>query len=176
MSMSSPFYNNPFPERGEIRKNYQDALLQQVREIDIEKLDFESSDFKPRLEIKEKQKVYFWIRVYLNQEIDLTPDSEVKIKYLPGKEELITKFICYAKKNLNRDNQDEVVEYDSEDDKKCLCLMIDSDRINYQSSDIPFIRTLFKIGRFYQPQILSKNELIITGPNNTLIEYYDVDF
>ena len=36
-----------------------------------------------------------------------------------------------VKTTLNKDSQGEIVNYDTEDDKKVLCLMVDSDKINY---------------------------------------------
>ena len=175
MSNGSPI--NPFPSRRDISKNdYYNSLLDQVRSIDVEKLDYSNADFKPRSEIVEKQRVYFWIRAYLNEESNMSLDQDVTITYTSTGETLTTRFICFAKKGHQKDMDDDVVNYNPEDDKKVLCLMIDSDKINVDSDDIPFIRTLFRIGKYFQPQILRKNELLLKDSKGNQLEYYDIEF
>ena len=170
-----------FPSRQDLNKSISqdkssyESLVQQAKSIDTGNLDFNVS-FKPRSEIVEKQKTYFWTRLYLNDEVDLKPDQDIKIIYTPSGEELTTKFVCYAKKGLNKDLEEQVVNYNSEDDKKCLCLMIDSDKINVDNDDIPFIRTLFRIGRFWEQQVLRRDELVFTDSSGNILEYYDVEF
>ena len=144
-----------FPSRKEILENkstsYQKSIINEIKSIDIDKVDFSNSDFKPKSSIIEKQKVFFWIRLYLKEEnSSINPNDIIVMKYLRSGEELETKFICYAKTTLNKDSQGEIVNYDTEDDKKVLCLMVDSDKINYDDGSIPFIRTLFKTSRFYE--------------------------
>jgi hypothetical protein len=178
--------DNPFPSRKEILENrkkselpsYQQAIVDDIKTIDVDKIDFSNGDFKPRAKIVEKQKVFFWIRLFLKEEnTKVSPNDDIVIEYLPTGEKLEVKFICYAKKGLDKDNKDEIINYNTEDDKKILCLMIDSDRINKNSQDIPFIRTLFKIGLHYEYQILKRDELVFENLNNgEIYEYYDVEF
>jgi hypothetical protein len=171
-----------FPTREELKNgvpslpNYYDAIVTQAQSIDTEKLDFKNVDFKPRAEIVEKQRTYFWIRLYLKEETNLSPDQEITLEYIPSGEKLSTTFVCYAKKGLNKDLDEQVVNYNSEDDKKCLCLMIDTDRINVNSDDIPFIRTLFKIGRWWQPQVIRLGELVFRDASGNQLDYYDMEF
>lgn len=172
-----------FPSRKQIldgKKNrgYQDKIVDDIKSIDVEKVDFSNGDFKPRTKIAEKQKVYFWIRLYLKEEDTVsTPDDTVIIKYIHSGEELETKFICYGKKGLDKDNQDQIVNYTTEDDKKVLCLMVDSDKINYNSDNIPYIRSLFKISRYYEYQLSKRDELIFTNKGKGVTyEYFDVGF
>ncbi len=169
--------SNTFPDRS-LLNTYRESIIEQAKLIDVNKSNFTNSDFKARTDIIEKQKIFFWIRVHLNNECGLSPDQDIFIKYLgtDGIEKLETKFICFAKKGLDRDNDEDVVNYNPEDDKKVLCLMVDSERINKDNSDIPFIKTLFKIGNFYKPQILSKRELMVVDSSNNSLEYYDIDF
>lgn len=168
--------NNPFPDRTELVKpSYQESLIEQAKNIDVEKINFDGSDFAPRTEIKERQKVYFWIRVYLNEETDIQPDTDITLTYVESGEQLETKFICYAKKGIQKDIDETIINYNPEDDRKVLCLMIDSDRINKNSEDIPFIRTLFRIGRFYHPQILRHSDLTVSK-GSEILNYYDIDF
>lgn len=172
---------DPFADRSQLLNSkpssYQEKLIEQIKEIDTTNLQ-DKGDFKPRAEIVEKQKVFFWIRLYLKSEIkNLKPNDDILIKYLPSGEVLETKFICYNKKTLTQDYDPNVVNYDPEDDTKALCLMVDSDRINKESEDIPFIRTLFKIGNFYDYQLLKREELeFVLSKNNSVLDYYDVDF
>lgn len=166
-----------FPKRNDLNKNgYLEKLSNDIMSVDVDKIDFEKADFSPRSKIIEKQRTYFWIRVYLNSEIKIVPNDDIFIKYIHSEEKLETKFICFGKKNLTKDANDEILNYDPEDDKKILCLMVDSDRINKNSEDIPFIRTLFKIGRYYEYQLMRRDELQILNSNNDVLEYYDIDF
>jgi hypothetical protein len=69
-----------------------------------------------------------------------------------------------------------VINYNPEDDRRILCLMIDSERIDKNSDDIPFIRTLFRIGKYYEAQILRNSDLSITDSSGNKLEFFDIDF
>lgn len=177
------FNQDPFIDRKELSKSnpglqkYQEEIISQIKSIDSSEIK-EEGNFAPRTQIVEKQKVYFWIRLYLREEDQiLDPNDTIKIKYLNSGEVLETKFICYNKSILGQDQDSNVVNYNPEDDKKVLCLMVDSDRINKDSEDIPFIRTLFKIGRYYDYQLMKREELeFIVEKNGQILDYFDVDF
>lgn len=170
-----------FPSRSELNKkremvSYQESLINDIKSVDVEKIDFSKGDFRPRMKVAEKQKVYFWIRLFLSEERNIKPDDTVKIRYTVSGEELETKFICYSKKGIDKDSQDEIVNYDTEDDRKVLCLMIDSDRINYNSEDIPVIRSLFKTSRFFDFQLMKREELLFLDSKGFPLDYFDVSF
>lgn len=173
---------NNFPSRKNIietvNNNYQNSIIDAIKQYDIDKVDFKNSNYDTVSEISEKQKTYFWIRVYLKEEDNiLNPNDDISIKYNISGEELECKFICYNKKGLDKDNNNQVTNYSGEDDKKVLCLMVDSDRINGNSSDIPFIRSLFKIGRYYEYQLMRRDDLnFIDKKSGSLLEYFDADF
>ena len=173
--------NNVFPDRKDLRKSIQtekaiyDDIVDQAKKLNVEKINFDGEDFVPRAEIKQKQRVFFWIRVYLKEEINIELNTDVNIIWKET-EKITTKFICYAKKGHEKNAQENVVNYNPEDDKRILCLMVDADRIDKHSDDIPFIRTLFKISRWYQPQILRLSEIKITDSNERDFEFYDIDF
>lgn len=169
---------NVFPDRKELakRRSYRDSIIEQAKSIDVEKIDYNNVDFGPQNKVVEEQKVYFWIRIYLKDEIEISPNTDVTFTYLPDNESLVAKFICYAKKGHEKDKQQDVVNYNPEDDKRILCLMVDADRIDKKSEDIPFIRTLFRISRWYTPQILRLSEFKITDSSEREFEFYDIDF
>jgi len=175
MQIPGVFTENSFPDRKEIKKTYVDNIIEQAKLIDVEKIDYTNSDFKPRNQIIEEQKVYFWIRVYLHDEVSIDPNTDVTLTYLGSGEKLITKFICYAKKGAEKNQDENVINYNPDEDKKVWCIMIDSNRIDNNSQDIPFIRSLFRISRWYSPQILRLSDLDISY-NDTSISYYDIDF
>ena len=50
--------------------NY-DYLIEEVKKLELDKIDFENSDYDKIYKKEEKQKVYFWIRVYLSEEVDI---------------------------------------------------------------------------------------------------------
>ena len=154
-----------------------DNLVSDIKAINTVAIkNWDVSD-TPDMKVLEEQKVYIWIRVYLIDE-DLTIEigDDIIIKYAPTNEELITKFFYYGKQGMIKDHQKEIVNYVPEDDKKVLCLMVDEKVINH-SKDIPFIRTMFKVGIHYEYQLVRRNELLFvnkrTGGN---LDYFDVDW
>lgn len=176
MNTPNPFSDNFFADRKElVKQSYKENIVEQIKSIDLEKVDYSNVDFKPRNQIVEKQKIYFWIRIYLHEEIQIQPNTDVTIKYLVSGESITTKFICYAKQGVQKNMDENVINYNPEEDKRILCLMVDSERIDANSNDIPFIRCLFKISRWYSPQILKLSELEISFENKP-IDYYDIDF
>lgn len=156
-------------------KHYEE-IIEEIKKIkDVDKI---SDDFKsPTSKVINKQKVYFWVRLYLKDEdVNIEPGDDVVIKWTPSGEELNTKFMAYGKKGLDKDHDDEVTEYINEDDKKILSLMIDTKKVNF-NNDIPFIRTLFKTGYHYEYQLVKRSELLfINKKNNMVLGYYDCDF
>lgn len=151
-----------------------EIIKEQLKDVNTENLN---DDVKNDVEINiTPEKVYFWTRVYLKDE---NPNIEIgdwiKIFWEPTGEFLRTQFITWGKKGLDRDS-DGVVGWNSEDDKRVVCLMIDENDIN-KNDQIPFIRTLFKLGRFYEENLIRINELqFIIEKNGILLEYYDCDF
>jgi hypothetical protein len=157
---------------------YLEDLVEQVKTLDTTDLSDEIS--KEEQEIKqvvEEQKVYFWIRLYLKEEdSNLEIGDDISIKWTPTGEELKTKFICFGKTGLQKDYDEEIVNYNSEDDKKVLCLMVDEGQVNY-NEDIPFVRTLFKVGRHFEYQLVKRSELLFVNDRNGMIlDYFDCDF
>lgn len=125
----------------------------------------------------EKQKILIWTRVFLNEEDDtLKPGDSVFIEYLETGEKLETTFAAYNKKNnaFNREG-DIVTGYEPENDRKVLCLSFDIEWLDNPNNDIPFIRTLFKHGRFYEFQLMKLTELKISSDKKEF-EFHSVDF
>ena len=157
---------------------YLEDLVEQVKTLDTTELSDEIS--KEEQEIKqvvEEQKVYFWIRLYLKEEdSNLVIGDDISIKWTPTGEELKTKFICFGKTGLQKDYDEEIVNYNSEDDKKVLCLMVDEGQVNY-NENIPFVRTLFKVGRHFEYQLVKRSELLFVNDRNGMIlDYFDCTF
>jgi len=159
-----------------VKSDYREQLLEKLKNIDIDSLS-DDIEIVSTSKIIEEQKVYFWIRLYLNQEDDnIQFGDDVSIKWEPSGEELVTKFICYGKLGLEKDHNGEVVNYNPEDDKRILCLMVDEKVVNF-SDDIPFIRTLFKTGYHYEYQLIRRDDLsFINKRNGFMLDYYDCDF
>ena len=160
-----------------LTSNY-DYLSEEIKKLNLDSVDFDNTEYdKVRTDIT-KQKVYFWIRVFLTEANDIKPSDEIYIKYLHSREILDTTFICFAKKGYYKNSHGGVVtNYNSEDDTKILCLMVDEERINYNSDDIPFLRKLFRIGRYYEYELLRREELILTNKRTgEKLDYYDIEF
>jgi hypothetical protein len=157
------------------KSSYLDGLVEAIKQIDTTELT-DTMDSNPISKIIEEQKTYFWIRVYVKDEQDMTPGDDVLINYTPDSEKLMTKFICYGKKGLDKDSGEQITEWVAEDDKKVLCLMIDEREVNFNSK-IPFIRTLFKTGHHYEYQVIRRDELqFINQRTGIILDYFDVDF
>ncbi|MCK9477558.1 MAG: hypothetical protein M0R46_16710 [Candidatus Muirbacterium halophilum] len=157
--------------------NRYNSLIRAIKEIDtdnIKELDDDSPELITTSKIIEKQKVYLWIRLYLKTEININIGDVVTLTYTPSGEKLDTIFSSYGKKGNNENHDNEIIDYDPEDDKKILCLMIDEDTIK-DNSDIPFIRTLFKNSKHYEYQLVKRDELIFKS-GEMIINYYDVDY
>jgi hypothetical protein len=157
---------------------YLEDLVEQVKSLDTTELsDVISEEEQEIKQVVEEQKVYFWIRLFIKEEdSNLEISDDISIKWTPTGEELKTKFICYAKAGLQKDYDEEIVNYNSEDDKKVLCLMVDEGQVNY-NEDIPFIRTLFKVGRHFEHQLVKRSELLFVNDRNGMIlDYFDCTF
>jgi hypothetical protein len=153
-----------------------DFVREQLKDLDTTELSDDVSQ-DPEVEIT-PEKVYFWTRVYMKEENpNLQIGDEITIKYLPSGEEMKTQFFAYGKTGLERDHEeDELVNFNQEDDKKVVCLMVDEKIVN-ESDEIPFIRTLFKLGRHYEYNVLRREELVFAcDRNGVLIDWFDCDF
>ena len=158
-----------------------DFLTEQVKNLNLEETDFENAEYDTVDTKIDKQKVYFWIRVFLKEEAIIEPGDDITIKYTFSGEELITKFICFAKVGGNTvdyiNGEPVVTNYNTEDDPKVLCLMVDEEKINNDSQDIPFLRRLFRIGRHYEYELLKRTDLLLTNGNTgEILDYYDIEF
>ena len=110
------------------------------------------------------------------EEADVEVGDEIFMTYKPSGEKLSTIFVCYGKTDLGKDHEDEVINYNPEDDKKVLCLMVNQDHVN-RNTDIPFIRTLFKTGIHYEFQLVKRDELLfINSRTNESLNYFDCDY
>ena len=160
---------------GSTDKTLYEFVQEQLKDIDTTDL---SDDVSDEILVKvDPAKVYFWTRIYLKDE---NPNIEigdyVNIKYAVSGEELKTQFFAYGKTGLEKDHDDELINFNSEDDKKVICLMVEEQVVN-ESEDIPFIRTLFKLGRHFEYQVIARDELqFIIERNDILLDYYDCDF
>ena len=154
--------------------NYLDEIINTIKSIDTKKLSDDITT--PEVSIIETQKIYLWIRLYLKEEVDIIDGDDYIMEYSPSGENIIAKFISYGKKNLHRDELDQIVNFDPEVDKKVLCLMVDENEINTRK-DIPFIRTLFKVSKFYEFQVIRRSDLTFKNlRTNTIVDYIDCDF
>ena len=171
-----------------VKTDYREQLLESIKKLETEGL---SDEIEIISKVVEEQKVYFWIRLYLKEEdLNIQVGDDIVIRYQPRStfvdgvkiweseevEELVTKFVCYGKKGLEKDHDNEVVNYSNEDDSKILCLMVDETTVNF-GEGIGFIRTLFKTGRHYEYQLVRRDELIfINKRNGVILDYFDCDF
>ena len=155
-----------------------DNLVEQIKIIDTEEVKDWDKNTDPDMKVIEEQKVYIWIRLYLKEECDVQEGDDIFMTYKPSGEKLETKFICYDKTSLSKDHDDleKITNFNPEDDKKVLCLMVNQEHVN-KNTDIPFIRTLFKSGIHYEYQLVKRDDLIfINSRTNEILDYFDCDY
>lgn len=156
-----------------------DNLIEKIKSIEVEKIESWDSSNEPISQVVEKQKVYTWIRLYLKEESsNLNIGDEISMIYNQSGEKLLTKFICYDKTTLTKDHDDleKIINFNPEDNKKVLCLMVDEDTIN-NGEGIPFIRTLFKTSRHYQYQLVRRDDLVyLNERTGETLDYFDCDY
>jgi hypothetical protein len=152
--------------------SYLDNIIDEIKKIDIETVkDIEENITE--VNIIEKSKIYFWIRLFIKNELDFNSGDTITINWNIYDEKIDTKFLSYGKKGLEYDYDNQITQGTLEDDKKILVLMVDSEEVNY-SKDINHLRTLFKLSHHYQENIIKHDELDFLY-NDNKIEYYDLD-
>ena len=93
-------------------KSLYDIIYEQVKNIDTSTIDDSKYQEGSLFKVIEPQRVYIWIRVYLKEELsDINIGDDFEIKYLTSGESIMTKFICYSKKNLNKNVDDDIINY-----------------------------------------------------------------
>ena len=151
-------------------------LVEKIKSIEVEQIKDWDKNTDPAMKIVEEQKVYIWIRLYLKEESNVQVGDDVIMTYKPSGEKLSTIFVCYGKTDLGKDHEDEMINYNPEDDKKILCLMVNQDTIN-KGVDIPFIKTLFKTSIHYQEQLMKRSDLLfINSRTGETLDYFDCDY
>ena len=155
---------------------YLEKLVEQVKDMDTDELSDEV-DNESSTKVIEEQKIFFWIRLYLSEEDpNVKVGDDITIEWVHTGEKLKTKFAAYGKEGVNKDQGDEMTNYNPEDDKRILCLMIDTKMIKF-NDDLPFIRTLFKTGYHYEYQLVKRNDLTFTNDRSgIMLDYFDCDF
>lgn len=156
-----------FPNREELKKgkpsDYRSSILSQLEKA---LSNNDPRQWKDEPDIKkveiEKQKEYFWTRIYLKEEDQYLKQGDViTMTYVPTNEKIEMIFGSYEKEGLNKDYNEQVINYVSDDNKSILCCMIDLDRLNKDSEDIPTLRTFFRNSRYYQENLFLKDEILI---------------
>lgn len=144
----------------------------------IKYIDEDGFDRSVEFEVAEESKIYSWIRLYMSDEVDdMISGDVVKITYVPTGESTEVTFATYNKVGLNKDGGETVIDYNQEEDKKVLCLMVDINEINSDTS-IPLLRTMFKGSKWHQHQLLKRNDLKFECEEKGIVfdTYYSVDF
>lgn len=162
--------NTIFPDRRELR---QESILDAIRELDA---STGVNERKVEVEVTQKQGTYAYIRIYLNEEDNTLKSGDIVTLGFPEGNELFeTTFVSYGKDVGKKRDQDELVDYVPEDNKKVLCLMFNVDSINTDSDNIPFIRSLFKVGRYFEYQLFKYEEFTVESKEKSF-EFFDIDF
>lgn len=175
---SLSFENIIFPDRKSITRTdtHLDDIIEKAKEIDLQKVNFEGEDFVPQTKIIQRQKVYFWLRVFIKDEIDITPESKVTMIYNNGEESLETFFMYFGKKGFERDINGQIVNFNPEDDKKVLCLLLDSENININNENIPHMKTLFPLSKYFKPQYFRKYDYKFKLDDDRYLDFFDISF
>ena len=99
---------------------YLEKLVEQVKDMDTDELSDEV-DNESSTKVIEEQKIFFWIRLYLSEEDpNVKVGDDITIEWVHTGEKLKTKFAAYGKEGVNKDQGDEMTNYNPEDDKRIL--------------------------------------------------------
>lgn len=166
-----------FPDRKDLKNKKIQKLKEKGLLVDEDPnkyVEDDGFDRSPEIKITEESKYYSWTRLYLSEKVEIEKGDVINLTYQPTGEEMELIFATYNKSSLNKNKEDEVVNYDFEDDKKVLCLMVDIKEVE-NNIEIPFLRTLFKESKWYEHQLLKRNDLKFEV-NGEELDYYSVDF
>lgn len=149
--------------------------IEELKTLDVEKISFSNDprDYQAKSEIKQASKSYIYIRVALYDEIDLAVGEEFTITYL-GNQTLDAVFVCYNKVGQTKD-ADGTVNYNPDDDKKTLVLMVDQDKLNKDSDNIPDLRCFFRASRYHREIVYRKSDLVFLDSQGNSLNYYWLD-
>lgn len=138
--------------------------------------DEDNFDRDVQTNVTEESKVFSWIRVYLNEEYEnIKKGDVVKLRYNLTGEICDLIFGSYNMVGSNKDTDGDVLtDYNSEEDKKVLCLMVDIKSIENDKT-LPLIRTLFRQSKWYAFNLLKLNDISILH-NEKELPYYSIDF
>lgn len=162
------------------KENYLSPIVEAIKSIDTNSENSNKwvyDEVVSTTRVVEEQKVFLWIRLYLKEENpNVQVGDDISINFSSSGEKLVTKFAAYGKEGLEKDHVGQVTNFNPNDDKRVLCLLVDENFIN-TSDDIPFIRTLFKTGKHYEYQLVKRDELqFVVEGNGIILNYYDCDF
>lgn len=154
-------------------------LIEQIKKIEVENIDFNKLSNPERVEIKtiDKGSSYIWIRVYLKENFDKKSNigDDFKIIWNLSGEELECKFITFGKKGRNSDWED-IVNYEKEFDESVMIMMVDEDFIK-RGDNIPFIRSLFPNYKWYEESVFRTDELkFYNKTSDFFLDYTFVQF
>ena len=62
--------------------DYLSNIVEQSKNLNLNDIDFKNSQYDIIKTKIEKEKIYFWIRVYLHEEMGIKPDTNITIKYI----------------------------------------------------------------------------------------------
>lgn len=137
-------------------------------------------DFKREREVSasivEKQVTYIFFRLSFLEDMDgFTPGDRIEMRYTPNDEVLVAEFASYNKTGFERDKDGNIVtNYNPEDDKKILCLMVDEE--DKDSPNIPTLRSMFP-GKYYENVFMLKSDLVFTSlKDDQVLNYASVLF
>ena len=155
-----------------------DEIVEKIKSIDIDKIEFKDGKRKIVSDVIEKQKEFLWLRVFLKDELGgINIGDEFTLRYILDNgdvENMKMEFISYGKNSLNVDSDyDNIISnYDSEFNNKKLIFMIDKDILIKKTN----IRKLFKNTVYYEDVLLKRDSLLLLDNNESSIEYVDMEF
>lgn len=157
------------------------------KQILVENQKYSNNDEKLILErvknslytsVLEESKEYYWLRLYLRDELEAEKGDVIRLRYAPTSENIEMSYVCYEKKGNTDQHFSDIIEYVKEDDKKTLCLMVDVREIN-KRKDINTLRKLFRCGHYYEDMILRREDLVFEKKQEDSwikLDYFDADF
>lgn len=155
-----------------------DEILNKLKNVNLNDISFgeDEEDYDILNQIVDKQLVFTWSRLLINEEIeDLQIGDEIIMSYKYSDLTLELKFGAFAKVTEVSSTEEGVTEYITEDDKRVLCLMVNEEYL--KDAKYSTISRLFKRSKFFEYLTIQKGDLVFKNKRtNEPIDFYSFSY
>lgn len=153
-------------------KSHYDMIKDQIDSMDFTNTQFSDN---PNMKVDEVQKgtEHIWTRIYLREEVEIDPKDIIEVKYLPNNTSMQMSFICFGKPITSKNSAEGIANYNPEDDRKVLCVMVESSVLKANKTPNNF----FRANPFTSDVLIRIADMeIYNVTKGVKLDYYDIDF